>query len=97
MAKTYAEKYSERWIKTSYNEFSKRMFICFMIAFFAHILLTILAEVFTESYGKALEVIRVCIPVYTTIFAAVIVKGGVENIYKGKMVADAIKKEEENG
>lgn len=73
----------KNWPKTSDREFSKRMFIIFMWAFFIHIVLTIMAEWLFEVQGKAVEVFKLCIPVYSTIFAAVIVKGGVENVFKG--------------
>ena len=75
---------TKSWPKTSDREFSKRMFIIFMWAFFAHIIITILAEVFFLANGSAIQIIEDTIPVYTTIFAAVIVKGGVENVFKGR-------------
>lgn len=71
------------WPKTSDKEFSKRMFIIFMWAFFVHIVTVIVAESFFGSGGAATETLRITIPVYSTIFAAVIVKGGVENVFKG--------------
>ena len=72
------------WPKTSDKEFSKRMFVIFMWAFFAHIVFTIIAEWLFNEGGKAVEVFKISVPVYTTIFAAVIVKGGVENVFKGQ-------------
>ena len=72
------------WPKTSDKEFSKRMFIIFMWAFFVHIAFTIVAEWLFNVGGKAVEVFKISVPVYTTIFAAVIVKGGVENVFKGQ-------------
>jgi len=72
------------WPKTSDREFSKRMFIIFMWAFFIHIVITIVAECWFGANGEAAKVFEISVPVYTTIFAAVIVKGGVENVFKGK-------------
>lgn len=72
------------WPKTSDREFSKRMFIIFMWAFFIHIAITITAEIFVCAAGAAIKILEDTIPVYTTIFAAVIVKGGVENVFKGR-------------
>lgn len=63
------------------------MFIIFMWAFFVHILLTVFSECFFGANGAALNVFKETVPVYTTIFAAVIVKGGVENVFKGKSIA----------
>ena len=60
------------------------MFIIFMWAFFVHIILTVIAEWLFNVDGKAVEVFKISVPVYTTIFAAVIVKGGVENVFKGQ-------------
>ena len=71
------------WPKTSDKEFSKRMFIIFMWAFFVHILLVIVAESFLGAEGGAIQTLKLTVPVYSTIFAAVIVKGGVENVFKG--------------
>lgn len=75
---------TKTWPKTSDREFSKRMFIIFMWAFFVHILITILAEIFFHGCGAAIQILQYTIPVYSTIFAAVIVKGGVENVFKGQ-------------
>lgn len=72
------------WPKTSDREFSKRMFIIFMWAFFIHIAVAIGTEVFFSANGSAIQILKDTIPVYTTIFAAVIVKGGVENVFKGR-------------
>ena len=72
------------WPQTSGREFSKRMFVIFMWGFFVHILITILCETFFNALGSASRTLELSIPVYTTIFAAVIVKGGVENVFKGK-------------
>ena len=71
------------WPKTSDKEFSKRMFIVFMWAFFVHIVLVIIAESFLGAEGAAIQTLKLTVPVYSTIFAAVIVKGGVENVFKG--------------
>lgn len=71
------------WPKTSDKEFSKRMFIIFMWAFFVHIVTVIVAESFFGSGGAAIQTLKLTVPVYSTIFAAVIVKGGVENVFKG--------------
>lgn len=90
-----AKRNARNWPQTSDREFSKRMFIIFMWAFFTHIFITIIAECFFEAYGAALEALRETIPVYTTIFAAVIVKGGVENVFKGKYLYDY--SDEDNG
>lgn len=59
------------------------MFIIFMWAFFLHIAVTIVAEVFFFANESAIQILKDTIPVYSTIFAAVIVKGGVENVFKG--------------
>ena len=75
---------NKSWPKTSDREFSKRMFIIFMWAFFVHVIFTIIAEWLFNVGGKAVEVFKISVPVYTTIFAAVIVKGGVENVFKGQ-------------
>lgn len=84
------------WPKTSDKEFSKRMFIIFMWGFFAHIAVTIIAETFFCSAGAAKQVFEISVPVYTTIFAAVIVKGGVENVFKGKSACPAVTKPANN-
>lgn len=81
------EKTNKPWPKTSDKEFSKRMFIIFMWAFFIHILITIASECFFQAAGSAITVFKDSVPVYTTIFAAVIVKGGVENVFKGKYIS----------
>lgn len=73
----------ETWPQTSDKEFSKRMFIIFMWAFFAQWAITIALETFFAAGGAGISILKVCVPVYTTIFAAVIVKGGVENVFKG--------------
>lgn len=75
---------TKSWPQTSDKEFSKRMFIVFMWAFFVHIVMTIIAECCLGAGGRAVEIFEISVPVYTTIFAAVIVKGGVENVFKGK-------------
>ena len=74
---------TKSWPKTSDKEFSKRMFIIFMWAFFAHIVLVIVFESFLNAGGSAIQTLKLTVPVYSTIFAAVIVKGGVENVFKG--------------
>lgn len=73
----------ESWPKTSDKEFSKRMFIIFMWAFFIHIVIVIVMETFFGANESATQTLKLTIPVYSTIFAAVIVKGGVENVFKG--------------
>lgn len=82
--KKRVKKKESSWPRTSDKEFSKRMFIIFMWAFFTHIVASIISEVFFVAKGSAIEILLACIPVYTTIFASVIVKGGVENVFKGK-------------
>lgn len=93
--KRESEKYT--WPQTNDKEFSKRMFICFMWAFFLHIACTLIAEVFFKSNGAATAIYEISIPVYTTIFAAVIVKGGVENVFKGKEVSASSGSKNDNG
>lgn len=84
------------WPKTSDKEFSKRMFIIFMWGFFAHITVTIIVETFFCSAGAAREVFEISVSVYMTIFAAVIVKGGVENVFKGKSACSSVAKPANN-